>query len=301
MTHVIVSEAEEILDKEFRCLDFGFVRLVDYMGGDESVVQAARVSYGKGTKRIHEDRGLIRYLMRHQHTTPFEMVELKWHVKLPIFVARQWIRHRTANVNEYSLRYSEALDEFYIPDPKDIKFQSKSRKQSRELGAPQELQQRVLEILKEEAIRQYQDYKEMNNKGIARELARIGLGVNLYTQWYWKNDLYNTFKFLELRMDDHAQEEIRVYAKTMGEIVKKVVPISYEAFEDYSLNSSSVSRLELKVVSEMLKKDRVLEEIDNINTVLESTEKGAIEVMYCGVNFGKSELREFREKLEKLI
>ncbi len=221
MAHITNPKAEEILDKEFRVLNHGFVRLVDYMGGDESIVQAARVSYGKGTKSVSEDRTLIRYLMRHQHTTPFEMVEFKFHVKLPIFVARQWIRHRTANVNEYSGRYSIMPEEFYVPEETAIKYQSQSNKQGRDNEeVPPEIRKRVLEILLKEQKSAFDGYQEMLDYNIARELARINLPLSLYTQWYWKIDLHNLFHFLKLRMDKNAQFEIRVYAEKMAEIVK---------------------------------------------------------------------------------
>ena len=206
MGHAVNPKAEEILDKEFKCLNAGFVRLVDYMGGDESIVQAARVSYGRGTKTVNEDRGLIRYLMRHMHTTPFEMVELKFHVKLPIFVARQWIRHRTANVNEYSGRYSVMKDEFYIPEPQAIHRQSRRNKQGRaNEEVPEELRKKVLETLGSAQRETYREYSAMLEEDIARELARIHLPLSLYTEWYWKIDLHNLFHFLHLRVDPHAQ------------------------------------------------------------------------------------------------
>lgn len=253
MAHVINPDAEAILDKEFKCLNAGFVRLVDYMGGDESIVQAARVSYGKGTKTVHEDRGLIRYLMRHMHTTPFEMVELKFHCKLPIFVARQWIRHRTANVNEYSGRYSVMKDEFYIPEQEAIHFQGLRNKQgSAEHEVPPELRQKVLDILVNAQRQLYDEYEQMLEADIARELARINLPLSLYTEWYWKIDLHNLFHFLRLRMDSHAQYEIRVYAEALAEITKKVVPIAWEAFEDYVLKAERFSRLEVKIIAERL-------------------------------------------------
>ena len=253
MTRVVVPPAEEILGKEFTCLNAGFVRLVDYMGGDESIVQAARVSYGKGTKTVNEDRGLIRYLMRHHHTTPFEMVELKFHVKLPIFVARQWIRHRTANVNEYSGRYSVMKDEFYVPDESAIHYQSMKNKQGRSGGeVPAELRSRVLEVLTDAQRRLYGEYEQLLESEIARELARINLPLSLYTEWYWKIDLHNLFHFLRLRMDSHAQYEIRVYAEAIAGIARKVVPSAWEAFEDYMLMSRSFSRLELALLAEHL-------------------------------------------------
>jgi thymidylate synthase (FAD) len=261
MARITNQQAEEILDKELACLNAGFVRLVDYMGGDESIVQAARVSYGKGTKSVNEDRGLIRYLMRHLHTTPFEMVELKFHVKLPIFVARQWIRHRTANVNEYSGRYSVMKDEFYVPEHGAIHYQSLWNKQGRGVEeVPSDLRMRVLEILTTSQQKMYGEYEQMLESDIARELARINLPLSLYTEWYWKIDLHNLFHFLRLRMDQHAQYEIRVYAEAMAEITKRIAPIAWEAFEDYMLMAEKFSRLELKVMAEYIDVSRMTKE-----------------------------------------
>ena len=284
MAHIVNPQADELLDKEFKCLNAGFVRLIDYMGGDESIVQAARVSYGKGTKTVNEDRGLIRYLMRHQHTTPFEMVELKFHVKLPIFVARQWIRHRTANVNEYSGRYSVMKDEFYVPEHDAIHYQSKGNRQGRAGDeVPAALRQRVLEILTKAQGETYAEYEQMLESDIARELARVHLPLSLYTEWYWKIDLHNLFHFLALRMDPHAQYEIRVYAEAMAEITRKVAPIAWEAFEDYSLKAEHFSRIEMGVLRKHLNIASITKEY------LES--KG----------FGKREADEFLEKLSKLL
>jgi len=283
MAHVINQKAEEILDKEFKVLNHGFVRLVDYMGGDESIVQAARVSYGKGTKTVSEDRTLIRYLMRHQHTTPFEMVEFKFHVKLPIFVARQWIRHRTANVNEYSGRYSIMPDEFYVPEEGTIKPQSSVNKQGREeQEVPSHIRKRVLEILLQEQQSAFKGYQEMLGYNIARELARINLPLSLYTQWYWKIDLHNLFHFLKLRLDKHAQYEIKVYAEKMAEIVKTVVPMAFEAFEDYVLNSVTFSKEELKLIKKYLPESFSDEELNN-------------------PNFSKYEITELKEKMKKIF
>jgi len=243
------KQAGTLLDKEFKVLDHGFVRLVDYMGSDAAIVQAARVSYGEGTKKVSEDRALIRYLMRRRHTSPFEMVEFKFHVKLPIFVARQWIRHRTANVNEYSGRYSVMKEEFYIPEAKDIRFQSTVNKQSRsEEEVPDELKQRFIEFLQKTHAASYEEYQRLIDEGLARELARIGLPLSLYTEWYWKIDLHNLFHFLRLRLDPHAQLEIRQYAHVMADMVKVVCPLAYEAFMDYSFNALSFSGPELKVL-----------------------------------------------------
>jgi thymidylate synthase (FAD) len=232
------------------CLDKGFIRLVDSMGGDDAIVQAARVSYGKGTKKVSQDRGLIRYLMRHRHTTPFEMVEFKFHCKMPIFVARQWVRHRTANINEYSLRYSEARDEFYIPAGEDIHFQSRVNKQGRAGNeVPAELREKVIAYFRELSALCFERYQELNQAGIARELARAILPLNLYTEWYWKNDLHNIFHFLHLRMDRQAQYEIRVYANAMAGLVRQVAPIAYEAFEDYILHGMRFSGPEQELFS----------------------------------------------------
>lgn len=246
---------EKILDDGIKCLDHGFVRLVDHMGGDGAIVQAARVSYGKGTKKVSQDRGLIRYLMRHRHTTPFEMVEFKFHCKMPIFIARQWVRHRTANINEYSLRYSVASDEFYIPGNQDILFQSATNKQGRSIDdVPENLKAKVQKYFMDISKLTYEAYQDMNSAGIARELARGILPVNLYTEWYWKNDLHNIFHFLHLRMDSHAQYEIRVFANAMAEYVKRVAPVAYEAFEDYIVKGLRFSGIEQDIFSKKLSK-----------------------------------------------
>ena len=261
-----VPALESLLFEPIPVLDHGFIRVVDYMGDDNAIVQAARVSYGKGTKQVNQDRGLIHYLMRHWHTTPFEMCEIKFHVKLPMFVARQWIRHRTANVNEYSARYSILDKEFYIPSPEQLSPQSKANHQGRSEGAAlsAEEQARVLEILKDDAARSYAHYEEMmnsdrdgnmldpNRQGIARELARMNLPINAYTQWYWKTDLHNLFHFLMLRADHHAQYEIRAYADEMLKIVEKWVPFAYEAFEDYRLNATPLSGKSTEIVKKLI-------------------------------------------------
>lgn len=250
-----------IPDDAIKCLDKGFVRLVDSMGDDNAIVQAARVSYGKGTKKVTQDRGLIRYLMRHRHTTPFEMVEFKFHCKMPIFVARQWVRHRTANINEYSMRYSEARDDFYIPEKKDIHFQSKVNKQGRDIeDVPDELKEKVIRYFEEMSQKSFAIYQELNDAGIARELARAVIPVNIYTEWYWKNDLHNTLHFLHLRMDSHAQYEIRVYAEAMAEYVKNIAPIAYEAFMDYMVNGMRFTGVERSIFSKNLPK-RIRDEI----------------------------------------
>ena len=244
MAHTQNPQADALLDKEFKVLDRGFVRLIDYMGGDDAIVQAARVSYGEGTKKVHEDRGLIRYLMRHQHTTPFEMVEFKFHVKLPIFVARQWIRHRSANVNEYSGRYSVMKEEFYLPRPEDVRPQSSSNRQGRsDEMAPPEVQQKFIAYINRTQKEAYAAYNEFLEADIARELARINLPLSMYTEWYWKIDLHNLFHFLHLRLDRHAQEEIRAYGEVMAAMVKAVAPVAYEAFgQAIATSFATVSR-----------------------------------------------------------
>ena len=268
-----VPDMEEILYKPFPVLDHGFIRVVDYMGDDSAIVQAARVSYGKGTKKVNEDRGLIQYLMRHYHSTPFEMCEIKFHIKLPIFIARQWIRHRTANVNEYSGRYSVLDKEFYIPRPENISPQSIVNHQGRSDNLlSKEQSDRVLSILKQDAEQCYAHYQEMLNEdengevidtsrdSVARELARINLNLNFYTQWYWKIDLHNLLNFLALRADSHAQYEIRVYADIMLEIVKKWVPFAYEAFIEYRKNGKSISGKGLDVIRKLINKEEVTRE-----------------------------------------
>jgi thymidylate synthase (FAD) len=256
-----VPALEEVLYEPLSVLDHGFVRVVDYMGDDAAVVQAARVSYGRGTTRLRDDRGLIRYLMRHRHSTPFEMCELKLHVKLPIFVARQWIRHRTANVNEYSARYSVLDREFYLPEPSQLGEQAESNRQGRSAQLSPEQADRVLRLLREDAERCYDHYEEFLNEDcdaagqkkprregepqLARELARMNLTLNFYTQWYWKIDLHNLLHFLSLRMDDHAQYEIRVYGEAIGQLVERWVPLCWEAFADYRLHGATLSRPEL--------------------------------------------------------
>jgi thymidylate synthase (FAD) len=246
-------------------LDHGFVQLVDYMGDDQAIVQAARVSYGRGTKRAREDRGLIRYLLRHHHTTPFEMCEIKVHVKLPIFVARQWIRHRTASVNEYSARYSILDREFYVPTPALLAGQSSSNRQGRGDAVSPQRAAHVLDLLKKDAELTYAHYEDMlggaaetqktgeETEGIARELARINLPVSFYTQWYWKIDLHNLLRFIALRADPHAQHEIRVYAEALAGLTKLWVPDVYEAFVDYQLEGASLSRMEVEALKRLLR------------------------------------------------
>jgi len=255
-----VPSLEEALFHVVPVLDHGFVRVVDYMGDDAAIVQAARVSYGRGTRSVRNDRGLIRYLMRHRHTTPFEMCELKLHVKLPIFVARQWIRHRTANVNEYSARYSILDKEFYLPRPEHVAVQSATNRQGRGATLSDEQAAAVIDVLRRDAVQTYATYEDLiNDTGdgtprdegapqVARELARVNLTLNTYTQWYWKIDLHNLLHFLALRMDHHAQYEIRVYGEAIGSLVEKWVPMAYEAFSDYRLGGAFFAREELEIV-----------------------------------------------------
>ena len=250
-------------------LDHGFVRVIDYMGDDAAICQAARVSYGRGTKSVQNDEGLIRYLMRHWHSTPFEMCEIKLHVKLPVFVARQWIRHRTANVNEYSARYSILDREFYIPAPEHINAQSQLNNQGRGVVLEGEEAARVLEILKADSTRAYDSYEAMISQdgqmGLARELARMNLPANIYTQWYWKVDLHNLFHFLRLRADPHAQYEIRVYAEEIGKIVADWVPFAWRAFEDYRLGAVSMSAQMVACLRRMLKGEAVTQETSGLS------------------------------------
>jgi thymidylate synthase (FAD) len=266
---VTSPELEKVLYEAIPVLDHGFIRVIDYMGDDSSIVQSARVSYGKGTKKVSTDEGLIRYLMRHWHSTPFEMCEIKYHVKLPIFIARQWIRHRTANVNEYSARYSILDKEFYIPAKEQLSAQATNNRQGRgELITGQQADE-VLKILKDDAVRTYDNYEKMLNErfdgtiidekksGLARELARMNLTLNSYTQWYWKTDLLNLMNFLFLRGDSHAQYEIRVYAEKMLETVKKWVPITHAAFLDYRVGAAHLSSKGLKIVKSMINGDKI--------------------------------------------
>ena len=250
-------------------LDHGFVRAIDYMGDDAAIVQAARVSYGAGTRHVQNDEGLIRYLMRHWHSTPFEMCEVKFHVKLPVFVARQWIRHRTANVNEYSARYSILDREFYIPAPEHLAAQSTVNNQGRGELLEGEEAARVLDILREDAMRSYDHYEDMlsqdGQKGLARELARMNLPANVYTQWYWKVDLHNLFHFLRLRADAHAQYEIRTYAEVMCQIVRDWVPLAYGAFEDYRLGGVSLSGKAIEVLKRRLAGEAVTQETSGMS------------------------------------
>jgi thymidylate synthase (FAD) len=264
-----VAALEELLFQAHPVLDHGFLRVIDYMGDNGAVVQAARVSYGRGTKAARDDRGLIRYLMRHRHTTPFEMCEIKLHVKLPIFVARQWIRHRTANVNEYSARYSILDKEFYVPDPANLAAQSTANRQGRGSVLSRDEAEDVLRLLREDSERSYSHYVRFLNEdesgqpidpgrlGLTRELARIGLSINTYTQWYWKIDLHNLLHFLLLRADSHAQYEIRVYADLLLDIVRRWVPMTYEAFLEYQLNSATLSATAVELIRRMLRGEKI--------------------------------------------
>lgn len=255
-----VPALEAMLYQALPVLDHGFVRVIDYMGDDAAVVQAARVSYGRGTRRVSEDSGLIRYLMRHRHSTPFEMCEIKYHVKLPIFVARQWIRHRTANVNEISARYSILDREFYLPAPEHLAAQSASNRQGRGDVLDGAEADAVLDILRDDATRTYDHYAHLLNedgadpdrRGLARELARMNLTLNTYTQWYWKTDLHNLLGFLSLRADPHAQYEIRAYADAMLQSVQAWVPATYEAFGEYRLGAVTLSATMLAVLRRMI-------------------------------------------------
>jgi thymidylate synthase (FAD) len=271
-----VAALEAVLYQALPVLDRGFIRVIDYMGDDAAVVQAARVSYGKGTRRVSEDRGLIHYLMRHRHSTPFEMCEIKFHVKLPIFVARQWIRHRTANVNEYSARYSILDNEFYVPAPEHLAAQSQANRQGRGAVLEGAEAERVLRLLREDAARAYDHYAEMLNEredgtpvaadrqGLARELARMNLSLAFYTQWYWKVDLHNLLHFLSLRADDHAQYEIRAYAETMLDLVRRWVPLTHEAFEQHKLNAVTFSAGALAAVKRLLAGEAVTQETSGL-------------------------------------
>ena len=253
MGRIIVPEAEALIDQEIPVLDKGFVRLVDYMGGDQRIVQAARVSYGAGTKTYRQDRGLIHYLIRNWHTSPFEQVQLTFHTKMPIFVARQWVRHRTARLNEISGRYSVMKDEFYVPDPGQIRYQSQDNKQGRsEECLPEAEASEIIKLMADEQKAVYANYQAMLDKGMARELARSNLPLSLYTEWYWQIDLHNLFHFLALRMDPHAQYEIKVYAEAMAKCAQAVAPLAYEAFEEHRMGSVSFSRAECEALATML-------------------------------------------------
>ncbi len=264
----VSKDLEKLLYKPLKVLDKGFIRVVDYMGNDSSIVQAARVSYGKGTKKKSEDNGLIRYLLRHKHTTPFEMCEIKLHIKLPIFIARQWIRHRTASVNEYSARYSILEDEFYFPKKENLASQSLHNKQGRGDKISQDFAIKILKKLKEDSLRCYDSYTWMLNEegainyenqrpSLSRELARINLTLNTYTQWYWKIDLHNFMHFINLRAEDHSQFEIREYGKVLLKILKSWTPVTYDAFMSYRFASPEISLEGLQVIKKMLSGKKV--------------------------------------------
>lgn len=265
-------ELEKILYKPIKILDHGFIRVIDYMGNDSSIVQAARVSYGSGTKKVNQDKGLISYLMRHYHNTPFEMCDIKFHIKLPIFIARQWIRHRTASVNEYSARYSILGKDYYIPEQDQMAVQSKTNMQGRGEVLSTEDAKKVQQLLIEDAENCYKHYEGMLNEDqegntvdeaspkLARELARMNLTMNYYTEWYWKINLHNLLHFVRLRADDHAQYEIRVYAKAILEIIEKWVPFTYDAFVEHRMNSANISRKGLVVLKKMLAGEQVSQE-----------------------------------------
>lgn len=274
---VTVHALEEVLYSALPVLDHGFVRVIDYMGDDNAIVQAARVSYGKGTKKISEDAGLIKYLMRHWHSTPFEMCEIKYHVKLPIFVARQWIRHRTANVNEYSARYSILDKEFYIPASEHLAAQSTSNRQGRGEIIQGQQAEKVMNLLREDAERCYRGYQDLLNEdetgeavdasrpGLARELARMNLTLNYYTQWYWKTDLHNLMHFLRLRADAHAQYEIRAYADVMVDTLKRWVPLTHEAFLEYRAGAAHISATGLDVIKALLRGEAMTQELSGLS------------------------------------
>ncbi len=276
MARILVPEAEALIDQEIPVLDKGFVRLVDYMGGDARIVQAARVSYGAGTKSFREDRALIHYLMRNRHTSPFEQVILTFHAKMPIFVARQWVRHRTARLNEISGRYSVMKDDFYIPEPEQVRVQSQRNRQSRdEEAVGPELAREVTETMAGDQVQVYRNYETMISAGIAREVARINLPLSLYTEWYWQIDLHNLFHFIELRLHPHAQYEIRVYAEAMGRCAKAVAPIAWESFEEHALAARNFSGTEVAALRALLAGEKP--EFENERRRIEFFEKVGIE------------------------
>ena len=292
MERVEVTHANSIIGKQIPVLDHGFLALVDYMGSDSSIVQAARVSYGSGTKSVHDDAGLIRYLLRHDHTTPFEMVELKFIARMPIFVARQWVRHRTASINEYSARYSIVKDDYYLPSVEMMQAQSASNKQGREDGRlSKDVRVDFISRIKEKSDDAYKLYMEMINAGVARELARMVLPVNFYTEWYWKSNLHNTFHFLALRLDPHAQWEIRQYAVAMANIVELVAPVAYSAFDDFVLSSVKLSKKEQHAVGMIIKGMEINEACKMAKLPLRREDNKPIKT---------GEGPEFLEKLERI-
>lgn len=278
-----VEAMDIILEKEFSVLNSGFIRVIDYMGNDSSIVQAARVSYGQGTKTINQDEGLIRYLMRHSHTTPFEMCEIKLHIKAPIFVARQWLRHRTASVNEISARYSILSDEFFIPELHNIAKQSINNKQGRSEEFEKNIAEDIQDKINKNCNNTFELYNEFINKeNLAREISRTILPVGTYTEFYWKIDLHNLMHFLKLRVDPHAQKEIRIYAEIILEILQKWVPITYQAFMDYKVNSISLSAKDILHLSKCL-------DIEKINQKIEELSKS------------KGENLEFISKIQQIL
>lgn len=292
MTRHSNPKVDSIIGKLYPVLDKGYVGLVDYMGGDAAIVQAARVSYGKGTKSVSDDTGLIRYLMRHRHTTPFEMVELKFIASMPIYVARQWVRHRTASINEYSARYSEVPDVFDIPNLERINPQSTLNKQGREGVLPEHVSKDFKESVENISKLAYDEYQKGLKAGIARETARISLPLNTYTKWYWKIDLHNLFHFLSLRLDAHAQYEIREYARVMADITKKVAPVAYGAFEDYILNGVSFSDMDKRALKLILKGEKPEDAVQKAGMKLFKED---------GTRMKTGEGAEFLEKYRKII
>jgi len=285
-------EVDAIIGKKYPVLTKGFVALVDYMGGDNAIVQAARVSYGKGTKSVNDDTGLIRYLMRHRHTTPFEMVELKFVVRMPLYVARQWIRHRTASINEYSARYSEVPDRFDIPELNNIRAQAVTNRQGREEALPDEISTKFRDSVDNISKFTYKEYQKSLTDGIARETARMVLPVNMYTELYWKINLHNLFHFLSLRLDNHAQYEIREYAKVIADLTRRVVPIAYQAFEDYALNGISFSKLEQSALAYIMKGETLEDAVVHAGLKLFKAD---------GTKMKTGEGVEFLEKYKKLM
>jgi thymidylate synthase (FAD) len=283
--------AEEWMGAVIPVLDHGFVYLVDYQGTDQSIEQAARVSYGEGTRQTSETKGLLRYLMRNEHTSPFEMADIKFHAKMPIFVARQWVRHRTASLNEYSARYSVVKDEFYIPNPSEISIQSKDNKQGRgeivSLEKSDEITVKLNDFYRgANDLYQILLSEDKGGFGIARELARTVLPVASYTEWYWKTNLHNMLHFLKLRMNPHAQYEIREYANAMAEVIKDAFPITWEAFDDYQLNATKITRPEKEVIIDMLRKRRIV--------------FSAEEIKYTAEQNGLNNKRETEELIDKI-
>lgn len=290
INRISIPKLDNLLGLPVKVLDHGFIRCIDYMGDDSSIVQGARVSYGKGTKTPSDDQGLINYLMRHNHTSPFELNELKIHVKLPVFVARQWVRHRTASLNEYSARYSILKDEFYIPEPSRIAVQSSNNKQgSGETLSPEKAEE-VRRILMEDAATAYDNYEGLSDPEgeykLARELARINLPVNVYTEWYWKTDLHNLMHFLKLRADSHAQYEIRVYAEALCDLLRIWCPMTYNAFMRYKINAKSFSGIEMNVLKELLS-----------SIPLDDAVKSKLRTSFIEQGASSGEIKEFFQKL----